>query len=241
MSEKKSINNKVLTFVLLLGIASTGFAWISAANSGQTLSEKSNWMQQWVQKIFHGGENFGKRKGFGNLSEEEKTALEAMSDEEKKAFFEAKKAQMIAQKEAGKAVIDKLLAGESLTAAEEAIRGEMLMKIEEDDTPRRDGGDIIAKLLAGDALTDEEQTQLAEMQAKHAEREAQRAILEPIKEKLKVGEELTDEEQTILDEAKANKPEGKMGGKWKGKGHRGGERANHHDDFEDDIETDEEM
>ena len=46
MSQKKTINNKVLTFVLLVGIASTGFAGISAANSGQTLSEKKTGMQQ---------------------------------------------------------------------------------------------------------------------------------------------------------------------------------------------------
>jgi len=223
MSQKKTINNKVLTFVLLVGIASTGFAGISAANSGQTLSENKTGMQQWVKKMFADGKHFGKRKGFGNLSEEEKTALQAMSDEEKKAFFEEKKAEMIAQKEAKKAVIDKLLTGESLSASEEALRGEMLVKIEE-GSHKRDNADIIAKVLAGDELTDAEQTEFVEMQEKHAEREAKRAIMQPIKEKLKAGEELTDEEQAILDEAKANKPEGKIGGK--GKGYRGGERGN---------------
>jgi len=128
-----------------------------------------------------------------------------MSDEEKKEFFEAKKAEMIAEKETAKAVIDKLINGESLSAAEEAIRGELLMKIEDDESPRRDGGDLIAKILAGDALTADEEAQLAEMQAKHAERDAQKALLEPIKAKLKAGEELTEEEQATLDEIKSNK------------------------------------
>jgi hypothetical protein len=45
-----------------------------------------------------------------------------MSDTEKKAFFDAKHDEMKAEKEVGKLVIDKLINGESLTAAEEAIR-----------------------------------------------------------------------------------------------------------------------
>ena len=45
-----------------------------------------------------------------------------MSDSEKQAFFEAKKTEMKAQKEASKAVIVKLINGESLTAAEETTR-----------------------------------------------------------------------------------------------------------------------
>lgn len=54
-----------------------------------------------------------------------------MSDDEKKTFFDAKKQEMKAQKQAGKAVIDKLIAGETLTAAEEATRLEMIAKMEE--------------------------------------------------------------------------------------------------------------
>lgn len=138
-----------------------------------------------------------------------------MSDVEKKAFFDAKKQAMKAQKEAGKAVIDKLIAGESLTADEEATRLEMIAKIAEkaDSGKTKQGSEIIAKILAGDELTADEETQLSEMQAKHAEREAQRAILKPIRDKVDAGETLTDEEQAVLDDHKANKPEGKKGGK----------------------------
>jgi len=45
-----------------------------------------------------------------DLTAEEKTALESMTTEEKKAFFEAKKTEMQAKREAHEAVIDKLLA-----------------------------------------------------------------------------------------------------------------------------------
>jgi hypothetical protein len=54
-----------------------------------------------------------------------------MSDDEKKAFFIAKKETMMAEKEASKAVIDKLINGESLTSAEETIRLELLARMED--------------------------------------------------------------------------------------------------------------
>lgn len=65
--------------------------------------------------------------GFLNdLTTEEKTTLEAMSDDEKKAFFETKKAEMQARREAHEAVIDKLLAWEKLTSDEELVRTEIV-------------------------------------------------------------------------------------------------------------------
>jgi len=130
-----------------------------------------------------------------------------MSDDEKKAFFTAKKEEMKAEKEAKKVIIDKLVAGESLTAAEESTRLEMIAMMEEKSTSgkMKAGSAVVAKILAGDELTAEEQSEYAEMQAKHTEREAQKAILEPIKEKMKAGEALTDAEQATLNEAKASR------------------------------------
>ncbi len=209
------MNNKVLSFVLVVGIASTWFVGISAANSGTTStpSEKSSWMNQELKKI-HKGHQFGKRKGLKNLTEDEKLALESMSDEERKAFFQQKKEEKKANKEASKAVLDALIAGETLSADQEANRLEMLAKIEE-GKHQRNNADIIAKILAWDALSEAEQIELQEMQEKKAEREAQKALLEPIKAKLDAGEELTDDEQSLLDEAKSQK-------KWKrGHGKRG--------------------
>jgi hypothetical protein len=43
------------------------------------------------------------------LTDEEKTKLESMTDEEKKAFFETKRTELEAKQEAKEAVIDKLL------------------------------------------------------------------------------------------------------------------------------------
>jgi hypothetical protein len=165
-----------------------------------------------------GFDGFGKRKGFNHLTDEEITAVASMSDDEKKAFFDAKKIKMKAEMEAHKAVIDKLILGETLTADEEAIRLEILTHFEDENnyhSMRRDGGDIIAKLVAGDELTQEDQTELADMQAKHVEREAVRALVEPIIEKVKAGEALTDEEKAILE---ANKPAMSQHGKMSHKG-----------------------
>jgi len=204
------MNNKILSVILVAGIATTGFAGISSANTGTTLSDVTEKIESGVESLTHSGEKFGKRKGLKNLTDDERLALESMSNEQKQAFFAEKKAEMTAQKEAGKAVVDKLINGESLTADEEATRLELLAKIEErSGSHSKPGAEVIAKVLAGDELTDEDQATLAEMQEKRAEREAQKAILEPIKAKLEAGETLTSEEQAVLDEMKANKSERK--------------------------------
>lgn len=49
-----------------------------------------------------------------------------MTTEEKKAFFEAKKLEQKAKRDAREGVIDKLLAWEVLTANEELIRAEII-------------------------------------------------------------------------------------------------------------------
>lgn len=218
------MNNKILSVVLVLWIASTGFAGLSSANSGSILGKANTTLEQWAEKKMKSWSYFGKRKGLKNLTDEEKTSLESMSDEEKQAFFTAKKQERKAQKEARKAVVDKLVAWESLTAAEEAIRLEALAKIEDNTRKKtKPGADIIAKILAGDELSEAEQIDFAQMQEKRAEREAQRALLEPIKAKVKAGEELTADEQALLKEykgeRKGKKGHGKRGGE--GKGERG--------------------
>lgn len=233
------MNNKILSVVLVLGIASTGFAGISAASSGSTLSEIKSEVQQRVEAEKHtkrGHEGFGKRAGFAQLTDAEKTALESMTDAEKKAFFDAKKSEMEAQRTAHKAVIDTLIAGGKLTADQEATRLEMLAKFETEatdtDHPARVGVDLIKKLVAGDALTDAEKTELLNMQKIHTEREAEKAkidamsesereayfeakkaemdakmeVIKPLLKKQKAGETLTSDEQAQLDAFKAEHP-----------------------------------
>lgn len=222
------MNNKILSAVLVVGIATTGFAGISAANEGllgDNIEQRVDTLESKIQERVWGDgkRGFGKRKWLKNLTDAEKLALESMSDEEKQVFFEAKKAEKKAQKEVRKAVVDKLIAGESLSSSEEDIRLEALAKIEERSGKKsKPGADIIAKVLAGDELTADEQAELIQMQADRVEREAQRAIIEPIKEKQKAGEQLTEEEQSILDAAKAERKQKKRWGK---KGNRGNKEA----------------
>ena len=206
------MNNKILSLVLVAWIASTWFAGISAANSDLTLSGTLESIESGVKNMTQWWEKFWKRKGGGNLTDDEKLALESMNDEEKKEFFDAKKAEMKAQKEARKDLIDALITGESLTTDQETLRIEMLEKIGDTDSKfgKRDNAEVIAKLLNGEVLSADDQVIIAEMQEKQAEREAQRALLEPIKAKLDAGEELTDEEQSLLDEAKSQR-KGKKG------------------------------
>jgi len=207
------MNNKILSIVLVVGIASTWFAGISAANSGTTISDITEKVESGIKWMSHDGNKFGKRKGLKNLTEDERQALESMTDEEKKAFFDAKKETMKAEKEASRAVVAKLMNGKALTADEEATRLALLAKLESrvsEWKPVREWAELTVKILAGDELTAEDEAALAEKKAKHEEREARKAIIEPIKAKLDAGEELTDEEQALLDEAKSNK-KGKKG------------------------------
>lgn len=62
------------------------------------------------------------------LTEDEKIALESMTDEEKITFMENKKEEIQIIRESEESVIDKLLAGESLTQEEELIRNEIIKK-----------------------------------------------------------------------------------------------------------------
>ncbi len=197
------MNNKILSLVLLAGIATTGFAGISAASNSQVNSKfrnkseirqihdkleagesltaqelefldaaKEKFHERAMKKWFDG---FGKRAGFNELTQEEITALESMTDEEKRVFFAEKKAEKIAQKDAEKAVIDALIAGQTLSADQEALRLEMLARFDEDVAAKRDWAVIIEKILAGDELSADELVTLEEMQEKHAERQAKRA------------------------------------------------------------------
>lgn len=228
------MNNKLLTVVLVAGIATTGFAGISAANEGllgENIENKIDSIEWSFEKRFEGEKwerKFGKRMGMKNLTDAEKIALKSMTGEEKKVFFDAKKAEKKAEHEARSAIIDKLMAGEKLTAAEEATRLEMLAKIEEHQAEgkrfwgKENHREVIAKLLAGDELTNEERVILKEMKAKKAEREAKRALIEPLLEKMRAGEELTDEEKQVL---KDNTPERK-----EKRGHHGKGECDHDED-----------
>jgi hypothetical protein len=80
-----------------------------------------------------------------------------MSVTERQAFFEKKRTEMEAKRDAHEIVIDKLLAGTALTADEEKIRGEIITQRAERKAQREKMDAIRAKVQAGTTLTSEEQ------------------------------------------------------------------------------------
>ena len=56
-----------------------------------------------------------------------------MTQDQKETFFEAKKTEMQEKMKSHKAVIDKLIAGEALTADEELIKEDIKARLSEDN------------------------------------------------------------------------------------------------------------
>lgn len=186
------MNNKILSVVLVAGVAVTGFAGISSASETSSGFQKGNWeMREIREKLESGteitdaeqilldeakskraGNRFGKRKGLKHLSDNEKSLLETMSEDGNKAFFDSKKIQMKAKKQLHRSVIAQLIAGETLNEYEELARVEILERLSGDKASKRPYTGVIKKLVKGEALTADDQTSLAAMQAKHAERKA---------------------------------------------------------------------
>lgn len=104
------------------------------------------------------------------LTDAEKTALQSMSDTEKKAFFDKKRTEAETKMEAREAVIDKLLAGQTLTSDEETLRQTIItertamkakraeMKAEMEKIKA-----VLDKKATGTTLTSEEQALLDSM------------------------------------------------------------------------------
>ncbi|NDK08545.1 hypothetical protein EOM39_04870 [Candidatus Gracilibacteria bacterium] len=114
--------------------------------------------------------------GFAQLTDAEKTALESMSDTEKQEFFEKKREEQKAKMEAHENVIDKVLAGSTLTAEEETIKQEIITqrterktKIAEMEAKIAEIKPILEKKKAGTTLTADEQTKLDEFEAERPE------------------------------------------------------------------------
>lgn len=165
-------NKKLATLVL-----SAIVAWlvVSASNADFDINDFSFDKSEMKQEF---------RKGFNGwmkgLTDEEKTQVESMTTEEKTAFFESKKAERDAEREAKQlerkaheAVIDKLLAWETLTADEEVIRSEIITKRAERKAEQEarqaemeEIKAIMTKKQAWETLTDDEQAKLDEMKTK---------------------------------------------------------------------------
>lgn len=116
-------------------------------------------------------EGFGKGRGEHKimLSTEEQARVNAMSETEKHSYFAAKHEEMHAKRQAYEAVIDKLLAGNALTAEEETLRAEIITeraKHKEQratmEAERTKMKAIFEKKQKGETLTTEEQELLTE-------------------------------------------------------------------------------
>lgn len=162
-----TMNNKILTGVLLIGIAASGFASISSADDQDTWSITNTPSFERMWKMH--GKHF-KKMFYSQLSEEEQTAVEAMSNEEKQAFFEEKRNEKKAEKEAREAIIDALLAGETLSQEQEVLRQEIIddraerkAQRAEMEAKREQIKTILDKKENGESLTEAEEELLEEM------------------------------------------------------------------------------
>ncbi len=125
---------------------------------------RQGWGWRWMGR---GLEMWG-WKMMTELTSAEKTALESMTDTEKKAFFEEKQTEAKAKMEAQESVMDKLLAGTTLTADEETVRQEIItqraeMKAKQAEMDAMKA--ILEKQKAGTTLTDDETAKLTAFEA----------------------------------------------------------------------------
>lgn len=162
----------IVASVLLTGIALAGAASTFAATSTGTTAIKN--ITSIAQKGGFKHEMGEGRGGPGGpmtqLTDAEKTAFEAMSDADKKTFMESKRAAAEAKRDAREAVIDKLLAGETLTDADKAIvteikteRAEHKAKEAEMKAKRDALKAALDKKAAGTTLTADEQALIDSM------------------------------------------------------------------------------
>lgn len=178
-------NNVIMSSV----VASLLVAWLvglsASADETSTWNSENSFKKVWVERWLwdNSGPRGESKKGKGwfmkGLTDEEKTTIESMSDEQKEAYFETKKAEMKAEWELKKAekqaeenVIDKLLAGETLTSEEEVLkagiiekRAEKKLEREAKESEREEMKNIMEKKSAWEELTENEQAKLDEMKS----------------------------------------------------------------------------
>lgn len=166
------MKKNIIISSIVASILVTWMLWYSASADDSDFGDKFERGQFELSSDFKKGHNWGMK----GLTAEEKTSVENMTNEEKTAFMEAKKAEKTAEKEAKKVeraahenVIDKLLAWDSLTSEEEAVRAEIITKraerkIEKEakQAEMEEIKTIFEKKKVWEDLTDEETTKLNE-------------------------------------------------------------------------------
>lgn len=171
MEEVKALFEKVKNWETLTADEQTKLDELKA-------SMPQRWEREWG-KWFHGKwkgprwwEWFGWKwafwVGFDNLTDEEKTQLESMTDEQKQAFFEAKRQEQEVKMEAREVVIDKLLNGETLTDEQKVIVEEIKAQRAEHKAKKAEMESVrvlFEKVKNGETLSSDEQTKLDEFKA----------------------------------------------------------------------------
>jgi|JI10StandDraft_1071094.scaffolds.fasta_scaffold71141_3 Spy/CpxP family protein refolding chaperone len=145
----------VLIAGLTLAVATTFAATGNNTNTSGTVTNTNTSEMRWFGMGGHRGGLMG--GPMSQLTDAEKTALASMTNTEKQAFFEKKRTEMEAKRDAHEVVVDKLLAGTALTADEEKIRAEIITQRAERKVQKEKMDAIRAKLAAGTTLTTEEQ------------------------------------------------------------------------------------
>lgn len=167
-------------------IATTLATWAFVYADSQTSSWITNKIGKWFFQKFDWGRwmNWAWSmwfwiKGFGRwwiwwpwqeLTAEEKTKLETMTQEEKKSFFETKMIAEKTKREAKEKVIDKLINWETLNDADKVTLAEIKTEREKQKTLRAEMDAKIAeakplldKLKSWQTLTEDEKTKLSEL------------------------------------------------------------------------------
>lgn len=160
-------NTKIISWVLLSTLALTASVWAYNYNN----TENNNFQKTEFNRVW----NF--KNMDSKLTTEEKTALENMTQDEKIAFFEAKREENQKKHEARENVIDKLLAWSALTSDEEVIKAEIIKQraerkaeMEAKKLEMEKIKTIIEKKKAWSELTDEEQKTLDDFKANNKQK-----------------------------------------------------------------------
>ena len=138
--------NKIIAAATLVALTATGLSYSYADEETTTTNTVKEYRQMKFDRV--------------ELTDEQKAEMEAQREEKQ------------AQREAHEAVIDALLAGETLTADQEVIRAEIIEQraqkkadMQERQAQMEQMKSIMQKVKDGEELTDEEQTLLDEMKS----------------------------------------------------------------------------
>ncbi len=166
------MNNKLLSALLIAGVTATWFAWISNADESNA-DTTTNTVKEFKKFNWDHGSRGWNHK-WGNLTDDEKAAIDSMTDDEKREFFEAKRTEHKASRDAKETVIDTLLAWDALSTDQETLRAEIIseraerkIKQVERETQREEMKALFDKKKAWEDLTDWEIAQLEEFKSKH--------------------------------------------------------------------------